>query len=628
MLISFRHGLVNALPSFVEPKASSVNLIVGDDPLVLTISSGTTNYLWNEKKSVVNAWGPISVGQDVWLYWDIDARTAQRTFGTTIYAPVVSSTQPVSPRSNQHWYDSNAKQMKVWTGAAWQAKNRVFACMLANGSTPISMSANAPAFTGTQVGDSSHIMAGYILFDASDLPLKTNTGKFLTTEDTMRTTLTSTADVKLSTLVVEAKAVQNLARYTIVKFSDFGEIIAATTRAANIGSQYGIIERDVTVGELVHVATSGVITNLDWDWTSIGVNAFLYCDDNGVIVPSPVIPQQAPIAFVVNRHSIQLGSITLTQNQIITTTNNYDNGPATTTDAGIVKLNIPPALDVDPIAVGANDPRLSDARVPLSHTHTTGNITDLQQVLSAYLPLQGGTLTGVLTLSADPLQDTSAATKHYVDVQGAALTSSLNTLSGAVNSLGTSLTSSISTKVDKGGDVMSGLLVLSDDPATDLGAATKRYVDTLRTTVQGITLSSLAGGSGSNTQVLRSNGNGTYAWQNQAPLMFQLACSDLTTAITTGNNKGYFRSPVPFTLTSVRASLLTASSSGSVVVTITANGVSILSASLTITASSKSATTTSLQNVSIPDDAEILINVTSQGTGAKGLVVTLIGNPA
>jgi hypothetical protein len=115
----------------------------------------------------------------------------------------------------------------------------------------------------------------------------------------------------------------------------------------------------------------------------------------------------------------------------------------------------------------------------------------------------------------------------------------------------------------------------------------------------------------------------------KAPTIIQLACSDLTTDLTAGTNKGYFRAPKGFTLTAVRASLLTVSSSGTPTVDINVNGSTILSTKLTIDANEKTSTTAAtpavISSATIADDAEITIDLDVAGTGARGLVVTLIG---
>jgi hypothetical protein len=122
--------------------------------------------------------------------------------------------------------------------------------------------------------------------------------------------------------------------------------------------------------------------------------------------------------------------------------------------------------------------------------------------------------------------------------------------------------------------------------------------------------------------------SGAPAWAS-APVAIQLAISDETTAITTGTAKLTFRAPYAFTLTGVRASLSTASSSGLPTFAIKMGGTSILSTNLSINASSKTsvgATTPAVISTSaITDDAEITIDVTVAGTGATGAKITLIG---
>jgi hypothetical protein len=115
------------------------------------------------------------------------------------------------------------------------------------------------------------------------------------------------------------------------------------------------------------------------------------------------------------------------------------------------------------------------------------------------------------------------------------------------------------------------------------------------------------------------------------PVVIQVACSDLTTALTVGAGKGYVRAPRAFTLTEVRASLFVVSSSGLVTVTINKNGVAMLSTPITIDANEKTSETAAAPAVigtsAVADDDELAINITAAGTGAKGLVVTLIGTP-
>lgn len=113
---------------------------------------------------------------------------------------------------------------------------------------------------------------------------------------------------------------------------------------------------------------------------------------------------------------------------------------------------------------------------------------------------------------------------------------------------------------------------------------------------------------------------------------FVIACSDETTALTTGTAKVTFRMPYAFTLTAVRASLTTAQTSGSIfTVDINEGGVSILSTKITIDNTEKTSTTAVtapvISDASLADDAEITVDIDQVGDGtAKGLKVTLIGS--
>jgi hypothetical protein len=113
------------------------------------------------------------------------------------------------------------------------------------------------------------------------------------------------------------------------------------------------------------------------------------------------------------------------------------------------------------------------------------------------------------------------------------------------------------------------------------------------------------------------------------PKEFFLAVSDESTAITTGTAKVTFRIPHAFTVTAVRASLSTASTSGVVTVDINEGGTSILSTKLTIDENEKTSTTAAaaavISDSSLADDAEITIDIDTAGAGAKGLKVVLIG---
>jgi len=124
----------------------------------------------------------------------------------------------------------------------------------------------------------------------------------------------------------------------------------------------------------------------------------------------------------------------------------------------------------------------------------------------------------------------------------------------------------------------------------------------------------------------------TQLWKNtKQPVEIQLAASDETTALTTGTAKMTFRMPHAMTLTSVRASLTTAQTSGSIfTVDINQGGVSVLGTKLTIDNTEKTSTTAAtpatITTSALTDDSEITIDIDQIGDGtAKGLKITLIG---
>ena len=123
------------------------------------------------------------------------------------------------------------------------------------------------------------------------------------------------------------------------------------------------------------------------------------------------------------------------------------------------------------------------------------------------------------------------------------------------------------------------------------------------------------------------NGGGGSAGTQCIPV----ACSDETTALTAGTNKVTFRMPYAFTLSGIRGSLTTAQVSGAIfTVNVKINGTSILSTKLTLDNTEKSSFTAAIPAVissaSIPDDAEVTIDIDQIGDGtAKGLKVYLIG---
>jgi|TARA_R110002020_G_scaffold113252_2_gene260551 hypothetical protein len=110
-----------------------------------------------------------------------------------------------------------------------------------------------------------------------------------------------------------------------------------------------------------------------------------------------------------------------------------------------------------------------------------------------------------------------------------------------------------------------------------------------------------------------------------------IACSDETTALTTGTAKATFRMPYALTVTAVRATVTTAPVGSTIVVDINEGGSTILSTKLSIDASEKTSTTAAtapvISDASLADDAEITIDIDQigSGTAGAGLKIWIIG---
>lgn len=123
------------------------------------------------------------------------------------------------------------------------------------------------------------------------------------------------------------------------------------------------------------------------------------------------------------------------------------------------------------------------------------------------------------------------------------------------------------------------------------------------------------------------------------PVEIQLACSDETTAITSGTAKVTFRMPYAMTLTAVRASVTTAPTGSTLIIDINDGGTTIMDTGttgvkLSIDASEKTSTTAVASHVltdtALADDAEITIDFDQVGStiAGAGVKVTLIGTRA
>ena len=365
MIVDFSQGIVKHssignVQTFLEKIEGYVNLMTTNGPTVLNFAHQNENYLVNETVNVPNAWGPLGIG-DYWLYWNLNPLTAVRTFGFTTIQPTYGTNFPSSPVEDQHFFNINERQMYVFHVLKWLPIIRLFAAKVNNSNFTY---LGVGGYDGTQVNLNGSVSVGTILLDNQGNPIRSNTGKFFTTEDQIFTNGSQINTLRLDSSVLTAIAFENIPKYSIVKYSNFGEVRLATTSDTQDGI-VAIMLEDTLQDFVGSICVQGVITNPAWDFTNIGQELFIDSIPGYIstINSQPANPNVFPIAKVISPNTILFG-------QISSSSNVNNSSPAltlaTTTNVGVVTLSVPPINPNLPKVVGDNDPRLAPSTPSLT----------------------------------------------------------------------------------------------------------------------------------------------------------------------------------------------------------------------------------------------------------------------
>lgn len=194
-------------------------------------------------------------------------------------------------------------------------------------------------------------------------------------------------------------------------------------------------------------------------------------------------------------------------------------------------------------------------------------------------------------------------------------------------------------------DVTATAAEINQLAGTTITAAGKALLDDAaasnqRTTLGLGTAATMTGPSGtivgtSDTQTLT---NKTFSFGSNTvtniPFDTTVACGDEVTDLTVGTAKVTFRAPYAFTLTNLRANVVTAPTGANLIIDVKKNGVTVLSTLLSIDATEKTSVTATTPHVisvaSFADDDEIRIDVTQIGSTipGAGLKVAFYGTKA
>lgn len=293
MLINFRQGIVQALqsPLFITASGSDVNLSASNsNPVVITFAQGDDDYLFQETNNVTPAWSGLPLSGTVYLYWDLDLKTAIRTFGYTVLAPVVGPNPPPSPANGQMWYNTISYSQNVYNFGTWNPKLRVFAGSFTNGT----ITGTYPHTVGTQIGNVTPVRAGHILYDENNNPIKKyqtfNLGQFIHTESVLASQFSKIQNYRLETTIDTAIASGNIAQWQAVCYvaPDTIGIATSNTVLPPYGSgtpAIGVAPQDMANATVQNFLQEGYISDPTFNFSPVGANVFI--NTSGYLTTTP-----------------------------------------------------------------------------------------------------------------------------------------------------------------------------------------------------------------------------------------------------------------------------------------------------------------------------------------------------
>ena len=288
MRLSFRQGIAryqtdaSSNPIFLQRSSGGgnfVDLIVSPDPTMIAFAHRDSNYLVEELKSVINAWGPITT-QTTYLFWDINLLTGAITRGITLFPPMYTGTPTSSPVIDQHWYDTTENVMRVWSGIKWVEKIRVFSGYVTSGAIL------HPYRIGSQAGIIGDFDGGNIILDSYNKPLRQSNGTFVTSSTDLIISNNSAKKVKFETEVLNGMATEPIPKFTFVQMRAGRQIV--TGRSTDYMSRVaGIVTEDLDFNEVGYVVSGGLIRNEQWNFPANKINRPVFCGLNGQVTVTP-----------------------------------------------------------------------------------------------------------------------------------------------------------------------------------------------------------------------------------------------------------------------------------------------------------------------------------------------------
>lgn len=304
MRVSYRQGLVSAQADYLQIGQSDsryVDLIVSPIPTIAIVSSGTKDYLIGEYRTVTNAWGPFEGPSTRYLYWEINQTTGLISRGATTLSPISSASEPAST-IGQMWWDTISNIMKVYNGTRWVECLRVMAGILQSGGILV------PEVPMSQVGLTTPVDAGFILFDGLGAVFRNNLGELLTTNTNLASIDTGSL-VKISGANVTAQTNESIPKFSVVYLAGGRASLASSVPPDNeVRAPIAMITVDAYQNDTVNLVTAGqMVVNQQWDWQIADMGKPVFCNAvGGVTTALPNSKKNVRVGTIFDAKSILL----------------------------------------------------------------------------------------------------------------------------------------------------------------------------------------------------------------------------------------------------------------------------------------------------------------------------------
>ena len=300
----------------------------------------------------------------------------------------------------------------------------------------------------------------------------------ITTVGTIAADVTSVAGISANVTSVANNATNINA--VAADAADIGAVAAKATEIGLLGTADAVADMN-TLATAAIVADMDALANISADISGVGAITSDVTTVAGISANTTTVAGISANVTTVAGISSDVSTVATNNANVTTVAGAISNVNAVGTDIANVNTVAANLADVNSFGetyrIGTTDPTTSLDVGDLFFNTSTGVLKVYDGVGwtagvtagSGFLALTGGTLTGALTLNADPTTNLGAATKQYVDTEISGLVASapatLDTLNELAAALGddanfsTTVTNSIATKLPLAGGTMTGTIV-------------------------------------------------------------------------------------------------------------------------------------------------------------------------